>query len=247
MKELQQLHEALEMLDRELIALMEKREDISREIGAYQRAHALPLLDEAQEKQFFSSRAEMTRDEASQGWIRYFLQLLLRISRSGQRRKMNVYLVGLPGCKSEQVAAALGKSTGMNVIDLPQRVALKAGLSLRELARREGEAGFRLRLRQALAEAAYAGSSIVSTGEDILADAECLPLLRASGRMVFLDSPLKTLLQNADPAQSTVITSAADIERLYRLRPGEYRSHADITLDPDDTETLETLWDYCIE
>jgi shikimate kinase/chorismate mutase len=239
MKDIDRLKGELDALDRELLTLMEKRVDISREIGSYRRTHGLPAL--AREEQEHGFRASLLGDEENQRWLNAFSRLVVRISRSEQRRRMNVYLTGFALAGVSRIAEALGQTTGLNVLDTDEMLTREAGLGIDEILSKEGESGFRLREHRALIDAARAGSSIVATGEGILSYADNLPILRHSGRVVYLDMPLEKLLEAAPEGEK------AEIERRYHAHIARFRETTDVTLRADDPETPETLWDYCIE
>ena len=47
--DLNELRQQIDAVDRDLIALLERRLDISAAIGAYKKAHGLPVLDRSRE------------------------------------------------------------------------------------------------------------------------------------------------------------------------------------------------------
>ena len=47
--DLNELREAIDAVDRELVALLEKRLDMAAAIAAYKKAHSLPVLDRTRE------------------------------------------------------------------------------------------------------------------------------------------------------------------------------------------------------
>ena len=50
MTDLEDYRKELDALDRELVALFEKRMQLSQSIGNYKRAHDLPIFDESREQ-----------------------------------------------------------------------------------------------------------------------------------------------------------------------------------------------------
>lgn len=62
MKDLSVIREELDQVDRQLVALFEKRMVISREVARFKIARGLPVLDEARERQVIQSRRAMLAD-----------------------------------------------------------------------------------------------------------------------------------------------------------------------------------------
>lgn len=57
MEELDELRQKINEIDRELVALYTKRLEVCREVGLYKKAHHLPVLDAAREKQVLRSKS----------------------------------------------------------------------------------------------------------------------------------------------------------------------------------------------
>ena len=84
MNELQALRAELDQLDREIVALFERRMRVAREVAAYKLAHDLPVLDRAREAQVLSSREAMLADPALAPAARQLFETLMALSRQEQ-------------------------------------------------------------------------------------------------------------------------------------------------------------------
>ena len=87
-REISQLRRELDEVDRELVALFERRMEISREVAAYKRGRGLPVLDAAREEQVLQSRQEMLRDGRLAAGCRALFQEIMRLSREEQDKAL---------------------------------------------------------------------------------------------------------------------------------------------------------------
>ena len=85
MKELSEIRLELDALDRELIALFEKRMALSGEVAEYKRAHDLPVLDASREAHVLDSRAAMATP-AHQAAVRALMKEIMSLSRAEQEQ-----------------------------------------------------------------------------------------------------------------------------------------------------------------
>ena len=84
MNELQALRAELDQLDRDIVALFERRMGVAREVAAYKLAHDLPVLDQGREAQVLSSREAMLADPALAPAVRQLFVTLMALSRQEQ-------------------------------------------------------------------------------------------------------------------------------------------------------------------
>lgn len=84
MKELAELRLELDQLDREIVALFERRMAVSRQVALYKHAHGLPVLDQSREAQVIASRAAMLSDSSLAPALRAFYETVMALSREEQ-------------------------------------------------------------------------------------------------------------------------------------------------------------------
>ena len=88
MHELTELRAELDRIDRELVALFEKRMAVSREVAAYKMAQGLPVLDASREAQVIASRQAMLRDPSLSVAAAELFKTVMALSRQEQERVM---------------------------------------------------------------------------------------------------------------------------------------------------------------
>lgn len=87
-EDISRLRQELDGIDRELLALFEKRMEVSRQVAAYKLARGLPVLDALREEQVLLSREAMVSDPALGPAVRALFDEVMRLSRQEQERVM---------------------------------------------------------------------------------------------------------------------------------------------------------------
>ena len=98
-----------------------------------------------------------------------------------------IALIGIMGAGKSAVARVLGERLGVSVADLDGMIEAVEGCSVAELFERAGEAWFRRRESELLAEALRSGVRVVACGGGVVLDPERRRLLRERCRVVWLE------------------------------------------------------------
>jgi shikimate kinase len=143
-----------------------------------------------------------------------------------------IYLVGMPGSGKSTVGPELARRLDVPFVELDAEIERAAGMTIREIFDRDGEARFRELEALALTEAATRDPSVVSCGGGVVLEPANRILLRATGEVVFLAVPLETLRARVRPAADRpLIRESGDLERLAREREPLYREFAAHVVD----------------
>lgn len=105
-----------------------------------------------------------------------------------------LWLIGMMGAGKSTVGPLAAERLDVPFVDLDERVAGGAGMTVPEIFAAEGEAGFRRREEDAVAAAAGAPAVVACGGGVVLAERN-VARLRASGMVVWLDAPAAELEQ----------------------------------------------------
>ena len=84
MQDIRMLREQLDQIDREIIGLLEKRLEVSREVARWKRAMGLPVLDAGREEQVLETRAAMLREPERREDVRTLFRDIMAMSRAEQ-------------------------------------------------------------------------------------------------------------------------------------------------------------------
>ena len=88
MADLTELRGELDAIDREMVALFERRMAVAREVAAYKLANGLPVLDASREAQVIASRQGYLTEERLREDVARLFETVMALSREEQRRVM---------------------------------------------------------------------------------------------------------------------------------------------------------------
>ena len=154
----------------------------------------------------------------------------------------NIILIGMPGCGKSSVGAALADALGRPFVDADTVLSEQAGMSIPEIFRLEGEAGFRARETQVLRDLGARSGLVIATGGGCVTRQENYPLLHQNGRIFWLTRPLSLLPTNGRP-----LSKQHGADALFAAREPLYRAFCDNVADNsgalDDTvrQILEVI------
>lgn len=165
-----------------------------------------------------------------------------------ESRPRPIALVGLMGAGKSAVARVLGERLGVSVADLDAMIEAVEGCTVGELFERAGEAAFRRREGEWLAQALNAGASVVACGGGIVVDASRRSALRERCRVVWLEvSPREAARRIAGdatvrPLLGGVAEPEARLAALLAERAPLYAEVAEVRV-PTDGRTPEAVAD----
>ena len=155
------------------------------------------------------------------------------------RRKENLVLIGMPGSGKSAVGKILTETTGKPLADTDQLIVEKAGKSIPEIFREDGEPAFRDLESEIIRELSLQGGQVISTGGGAVLRPENVTLLRQNGRLFWLDRDPDSLVPTDD---RPLADTAAKMKQLYQEREPVYRASADMIIPvfgtPEDTASL---------
>jgi shikimate kinase len=158
-------------------------------------------------------------------------------SRSGPGGIRAIFLVGFMGAGKTTVGGALARRLGWRFVDLDDIVVARAGRSVAEIFRQEGEARFRELETEALREVIDARlpaeRTVVALGGGAFVQARNLDLIRASEQpTVFLDADIPELRKRcaAELGTRPLFRDENQFRQLYESRRSGYME-ADLRVD----------------
>jgi shikimate kinase len=149
----------------------------------------------------------------------------------------NIFLVGPMGSGKSAVGRRLARDLGLEFIDSDEEIARRTGVDIAYIFEKEGEAGFRLREAEVIADLTGREGLVLATGGGAILDPGSRERLRTRGRVVYLRTTVeqqlartrhsadRPLLNNGDPRGTLV--------RLMAKRAPLYDEVAWITVDTD--------------
>ena len=161
-----------------------------------------------------------------------------RITRSLAGQMQNIVLIGMPGCGKTTLGKALADRLGRPFYDADAVLEQRAGRSIPEIFRCDGEAAFRALETQTLAELGKGSGAVIATGGGCVTRPGNAPLLRQNGRVVWVKRPLDRLPVGGRPISQRMSAAA-----IYAQRRDRYAAFAAYTVENDGplAETLAKL------
>jgi shikimate kinase len=136
-------------------------------------------------------------------------------------RPDRVILTGFMGTGKTEVGQRLASALGWAFVDTDAVIESAAGLSVAAIFASEGEAGFRAREREAVAQACRRPAAVIAVGGGALLDPENRRLLLAAGPVVCLHAAPREILRRIGEAQDRPLlhgdTTESDGQRLARI------------------------------
>lgn len=154
-----------------------------------------------------------------------------RAYRELRKAAMNIVLIGMPGCGKSTVGSALGRRLGLSVVDLDAEIEREAGVSIPELFRREGEAGFRAREAAQIARFGRENGHVLVTGGGAVKRAQNRECLRLNGFVAHIMRDLSRLSTAGRPLS----TDQDALKRMWVERAPLYAACADVTAANETT------------
>lgn len=146
----------------------------------------------------------------------------------------NIYLVGMMGAGKTTVGRHLAKRFGRRFMDVDHEVEARTGVSIPTIFEIEGEAGFRKREAQVVAELAREQDLVLATGGGAVLDPANRRVLAESGLVIYLEAEPALLYERTRLDRNRPLLRVADplakLTELHVQRDPLYREIADVVV-----------------
>lgn len=136
------------------------------------------------------------------------------------------------GAGKSATAEILAARLGVPRYDSDEVVVAEAGMSITEIFEMRGEPAFRRLEAAAVAEIAASPAGVVATGGGVVLDPENVALMRGSGRVVLLDTPVEDLQRRVGDGTRPLVDGPdgrrISVIRDQRRRAYEAAAHATV-------------------
>ena len=147
----------------------------------------------------------------------------------------NVFLVGLMGSGKTTVGKLLSKQLRKPFYDSDHEIVRRTGVTIPMIFEVEGEAGFRKREEQVLAELTQLEGIVLATGGGAVLSARNRAQLKQHGRVVYLRGTVDELWQRTRHDRNRPLLQSPDpkacLRELYLQRDPLYREIAGLIVD----------------
>lgn len=145
-----------------------------------------------------------------------------RVHAALRRQMLNLVLIGMPGCGKSTAARRLGEALGRPVLDADDAFAERFGRTPAAVIQEEGEAAFRAKESELLADLGRRSGIVLATGGGAITREENYPSLHQNGVIVWLQRALDAL-----PDAGRPLSQQKGAAALYAEREPLYRRFAD--------------------
>lgn len=164
-----------------------------------------------------------------------------------EHSKPCIALIGLRGCGKSTVGRKLAELIGGACVDTDEFIVEQAGKSISAIFQEEGEAGFRRRERDAVAQVAASAPAVISVGGGAVLDEENVRVLKQVSVLVWLTAPADVLRRRISSDQATADCRPAltdqgackELEHLLLERAPFYEQASDLVIDTEQSTPLE--------
>lgn len=129
---------------------------------------------------------------------------------AGAQLRRPVALVGLMGCGKSTVGLRLAALLGAGFRDADAEIEAAAGMSIREIFERLGEAAFRAGEMRVIARLLADPPMVIATGGGAFMAEETRAAIGAAGAAIWLEADLDTLVERTSRRRSRPLLNAGD-------------------------------------
>lgn len=151
--------------------------------------------------------------------------------------KRNIFLIGPMGSGKTAVGKALAKALELSFIDSDAEIEKRTGVDIAFIFEKEGEAGFRHRERDAIADLTLRDGIVLATGGGAILEPHNRAHLAERGCVVYLETSVAQQLERTRHGKHRPLLVTEDprktLEGLLLMREPLYRQIADIAVRTD--------------
>ncbi|MFC1874556.1 shikimate kinase [Chloroflexota bacterium] len=159
--------------------------------------------------------------------------------------KTNIALIGFMGAGKTAVGRSLAKKLGKKLAELDSLIELRAGKSIPDIFKEDGEAAFRRLEIEVTREVAGNRNQVIACGGGVVLNQINIDRLKKGAVVVYLAASPEVILQRVSDDSSVRpllenSNKALNIRELLKFRQPLYKRAADIMIDTSEMD-VETV------
>lgn len=127
----------------------------------------------------------------------------------------NVYLIGMMGSGKTTTGRALAKLLSVPFVDLDEQIVQKAGHSINDIFKTQGEAYFRNLETEVLKMISAQSDQVVATGGGIVINPENRSRLKMTGQVIYLKASVNVLWERVKFNKARPLLATANPRRTF--------------------------------
>lgn len=246
MNQLEVLRESLGQCDEIILDALLMRNRIVEDIMVYKEANNVPILQpeqEAKQKEWLERRMQEKRHKNE---VADVFESITRNSKKIQARKLfnyNIVLIGFMGAGKSTISDYLKTVFAMDIIEMDQIIAERAGMSISDIFETYGEQYFRDCETNLLIEMQSRTNVVISCGGGTPMRECNVVEMKKNGRVVLLTAKPETILDRVKDSHDRPLIennkTVPFIADLMSKRREKYEAAADIIIKTDGKSELE--------
>ena len=246
MNQLEVLRESLGQCDEIILDALLMRNRIVEDIMVYKEANNVPILQpeqEAKQKEWLERRMQEKRHKNE---VADVFESITRNSKKIQARKLfnyNIVLIGFMGAGKSTISDYLKTVFAMDIIEMDQIIAERAGMSISDIFETYGEQYFRDCETNLLIEMQSRTNVVISCGGGTPMRECNVVEMKKNGRVVLLTAKPETILDRVKDSHDRPLIennkTVPFIAYLMSKRREKYEAAADIIIETDGKSELE--------
>lgn len=138
----------------------------------------------------------------------------------------NIVLVGMPGCGKSTIGKKMAAQQGKKFVDTDKLIEERAGKSIPDIFKADGETAFRAMEADVLAVVCKEGDQVIATGGGSVLSLENVRNMRQNGYVIFIKRDIDKL-----PVEGRPLSQSRDLEEMYKERLPYYEAAADTVME----------------
>ena len=143
-----------------------------------------------------------------------------------QQQVENIVLIGMPGCGKSTIGKKLAAQQGKKFVDTDALVEQRAGKSILDIFKQDGEAVFRKLEAEVIASVGKENGQVIATGGGSVLSLENVRNLKQNGTVIFIKRDINKLAKEGRP-----LSQSGDLEEMYKKRLPFYEAAADTVME----------------
>ena len=147
------------------------------------------------------------------------------------------------GAGKTAIGKELARQLDLDFLDADQEIERRTGVDIPLIFEKEGEAGFRRREREVIAELTRKEALVLATGGGAVLDPANREALKSRGCIIYLRASLEAqaarTAQNRNRPLLHTEDRDAKLQQLFEVRRPHYEALADLTVDTDSGQVKQ--------
>jgi len=158
----------------------------------------------------------------------------------------NIYLIGMPGCGKSEISKRISAALKIKRIDLDSLIEEKENITISLIFEQFGEEYFRDKETYYLKSVSNEKNAIIATGGGIIKRQENIDIMKNTGEIIFIDTPVENILKNSQLKNRPLLAGNKEYIRvLYDERYDKYKQAADVIVE--NTRDIKTAVNKILE